>query len=163
MIDLFGEQKENIRALSWKQPYAELMFHGKIETRTWNTNYRGLVLICASKKSYHRDEVIAISGSEQLKRIEAVLGKMYSYRDTRHHTGVAIGIGELVDCRPMAKEDSDLCFVEYCRPEIDGLPICKPLYCHIYQNVRRITPIPWTGSQGWKTVDIETQKLIGLI
>lgn len=165
MIDLFGEQPEIIRALSWKQPYAELMFHGKIETRTWNTNYRGLVLICASKTSYHRDQVINISGTDQLKRIEAVLGRPFSYKDKAFNPGYAVGIGELVDCRLMRPEDEDLCFVEYrdILYEAEAYQQSKPLYCHIYKNVRRITPIPWTGSQGWKTVDIETQKRIGLI
>jgi hypothetical protein len=43
---------QKLMALSWKQPYAELMLHGKIETRTWQTKYRGWVMVCASKQPY---------------------------------------------------------------------------------------------------------------
>lgn len=42
----------DIRALSTKQPYASLMLHGKVETRTWDSKYLGWVLICASKQAY---------------------------------------------------------------------------------------------------------------
>jgi hypothetical protein len=46
---------QEIRALTWKEPYASLMLHGKIETRTWYTKYRGLVLICAGLKHYNEN------------------------------------------------------------------------------------------------------------
>ena len=51
------DEIEPIKALSWKQPYASLMLKGKIETRSWPTNYRGLVLICASKAPYSIKEI----------------------------------------------------------------------------------------------------------
>ena len=40
------------KALSIKEPYSTLILKGKktIETRTWKTNYRGELLLCASKK-----------------------------------------------------------------------------------------------------------------
>ena len=165
MIDLFGEQPEEVRALSWKQPYAELMFHGKIETRTWNTNYRGLVLICTSKVPYHRDQVINISGMDQLKRIETMLGNPVTFKGNTYPLGMAIGIGELVHCRMMTPEDEDLCFVGFrdVLYEAYAYQQSKPLYCHIYKNVRRIKPFPWLGSQGWKTLDNKTKELAGLI
>ncbi len=38
-----------MKALSLRQPWAWLVFHGKdIENRTWSTNYRGPLLIHAS-------------------------------------------------------------------------------------------------------------------
>ena len=39
-----------LKALSLKQPYANWVSSGKktLETRTWSTNYRGDILICAS-------------------------------------------------------------------------------------------------------------------
>lgn len=46
--------KSPLRALSWKEPYATLMLHGKVETRTWPTDYRGLVLNCVALKDYAR-------------------------------------------------------------------------------------------------------------
>ncbi len=142
---------QKLMALSWKQPYGELMLHGKIETRTWNTNYRGWVLICASKTGYKLRQVLNISGNDQFKRIfEAVEGKeadMYKFR------GHAIAIGLLVDCRPMRPLDADQCFVEY----------YPDLFCHVYENVRAINPIPWKGTQGWREVSEEIKKQIVFI
>lgn len=131
-----------MKALTWKQPYANLMLHGKIETRTWNTNYRGRVLICAGLTPYSDRELLQLSGVMQMKRI-----------DERIHvqkTGAAIAVGLLVDCRPMLPTDQDACFVKY-----------NPLlFCHIYKNVRAIEPFPWKGSQGWRTVPPEVIKQI---
>lgn len=150
MADLFGHKQ--LRALNWKQPYATLMGHGKIETRIWKTDYRGLVLICASKAEYTENQLIRIAGLEQFNRITEELktegrDKMLECR------GHAIFIGELIDCRPMEIYDEDACFVEF-NPQ---------LYCHIYKDVRRIKPIPWHGSLGWRKLDPEFLKQVEFI
>jgi len=59
--------------------------------------------------------------------------------------GTAIAVGELVECLPMEWEEEGQCFVKY----------SSGLYCHYYENVRAIEPLPWKGSQGWRTVDDE--------
>jgi len=146
-------ENEVIRALSWKQPYAEMMLHGKIETRTWNTNYRGLVLICASKKGYNFNQVYSIAGDKQILRITDVLGRNNDHWYGLHRSGIAIAVGRLIDCRPMRKEDEDKCFVEF-HPD---------LYCHVYEDVKEIKPFDWKGSQGWKKLDEETIKKITLL
>ncbi|MDQ6866633.1 MAG: ASCH domain-containing protein [Thermoproteota archaeon] len=50
---MYREQKDEIllKGLSLRQPYAELVVDGRktIETRRWNTNFRGKFLIHASK------------------------------------------------------------------------------------------------------------------
>lgn len=132
-----------MRALSWKQPYASLMLHGKIETRTWRTNYRGWVLICASKQPYSTNQVKNISG----EGLYLGINKILSYFKTNASiTGKIIGIGELVDCRPMTKEDEESCYVKY----------REGLWCHVYENVSPIVPIDWKGTQGWKIIDKQT-------
>lgn len=113
----------------------------KIETRTWETNYRGLVLICASKKPYSLGELLNICGDYQYYRIIDTLGYEPSQFDDV--CGYAIGVGKLVDCRRMTKEDEDACFVFY-NPN---------LWCHIYEDVKPIIPIPFKGKQGWSMVD----------
>jgi hypothetical protein len=133
------ETKNEIRALSWKQPYASLMLHGKIETRSWSTKYRGKVLICASKKPYYEIELLGISGDVQTQRIFELINS----KGMKEPTGKAIAIGELVDCRQMEKEDEQKTFVKY-RPG---------LWCHVYDNVRPICPFNWKGTQGWKKLD----------
>lgn len=140
MTNLFNNKE--IRALSWKQPFATLMAHGKIETRTWYTSYRGLVLICASKKEYGEKKLIRIAGLDQYNRINQVV-KEVGQDKILEGRGHALYVAELVDCRQMTIHDQDQCFVQYD-------PI---LYCHIYKNVRAIKPIPWKGTLGWKVLD----------
>ena len=154
MKDLFNN--EEIRALSWKQPFASLMYYGeKIETRTWSTKYRGLVLICVSKKPYTPQELFRITGPLQMIRINDLFVKqtgMDFHKIGKATAGTAMYIGELVDCRKMKREDEDKCFVQF-----------NPgLYCHVYKNVRRIEPFPWKGSQGWKKLSAEDKAKINI-
>ena len=138
-----------MRALSWKNPFAYLMLKGKIETRTWSTEYRGLVLICASQKSYPFPELIDISGLSQFLKLTDTLAGLNLDKSNGH----AIAIGRLVDCRPMVSGDEEACFVRY----------REGLFCHIYENVRPIEPIPWKGSQGWRNVPEEIIKQIKIL
>ena len=134
---------QQIKALSWRQPYADLMLDGKIETRTWPTNYRGWVLICSSKKAYNLDVIDDISGNEGLVRIVDIIA---STGRLTQKTGYALSIGYLVDCREMLPEDEEKCFVKY-RPG---------LFCHVYEDVQALkNPIPWKGMLGWKNVPNE--------
>lgn len=137
-------------ALSWKQPFGMAMLHGKIETRSWNTNYRGPVLICTSKKAYDLATVKRISGEKLF--IDMCL-KMDNDTATIDLNGYAIAIGNLVDCRPMTPEDEAETFVKY----------SEGLYCHVYADVKPIRPFLWKGTRGWKTVDPETVKQIQLL
>lgn len=133
-----------IRALSWKQPYASLMLQGKIETRTWDTKYRGLVLICASAKGYDCEVLYSIAGRENYYRIN-------SYLDIENcPQGKAIAVGELTNTWVMQPEDERKCFVEY----------NAKLFCHEYKNVRAIEPFIWKGTQGWRTInELEKSKI----
>lgn len=67
------------KAISLKQPWANLVAEGKktIETRKWNTRYRGDLVICSSQKP-------AIDPA-----------------------GYAVCIVELYDVKPMQKEDEE--------------------------------------------------------
>lgn len=123
-----------IKALFWKQPYANLMLHGKIETRTWNTNYRGLVLICSSKQPYPDKLVNLISNKFNINDI---------LKKEEIKNGYAIAVGDLIDCRLMKPEDEEKCFVSY-NPK---------LYCHIYENVKKIEPFEIKGQIGWMNLD----------
>ena len=66
-----------MKAISLKEPWASLVFEGRktIETRVWRTNYRGRLLLCASKSPKS-----SISGR-------------------------AFATANLVDIRPMVKAD----------------------------------------------------------
>ena len=130
-----------MRALSWKQPFGTLMLYGKIETRKWKTDYRGPVLICISKKSYSLDELHDLCGEYVVHIIIGTLGNEPAQFDDV--CGYAIAVGNLVDCKKMTPEDEDDCFIKY-NPD---------LWCHFYENIREIKPIPFKGKQGWSTLD----------
>ncbi|HOP03874.1 MAG TPA: hypothetical protein PL017_05565 [Tenuifilaceae bacterium] len=132
-----------IMALSWKEPYASLMLHGKIETRTWPTKYRGLVLICVSKLPYSKQQVELISGVYQQNRLNEILRK--SDWKPATNSGMAIAVGRLLECRAMKPVDEDDCFVSF-NPN---------LFCHFYVDVNPIKPFPWKGKPGWKNVPQE--------
>lgn len=136
-MNLFGT--EEVRALSWKEPFATAMLFGKIETRTWHTNYLGPVLICASKKGYTEWETMDITGPKQSDRLFEALEKSGLTQNPGH----AIAVGRLINCRRMVKEDEDSCFVKY----------NKDLWCHVYDSVKRIAPFPFKGVQSWKILD----------
>lgn len=154
MTELQGRilSDEKILALSWKQPFASMMLYGKIETRGWITKYRGLVLICASKKDYNFDQVYNIAGERQVFRITDILTRINGHYLNNYRSGMAIAIGELIDCRPMKPEDEDACFVKY----------YDDLYCHIYKNVCPINPFTWKGKQRWTEVTSEQRKSINI-
>lgn len=151
-----------IRALSWKQPMAELMKHGKKETRTWSTDYRGLVLICSSVVPYSDRELIALCGPEQYARILQVLGPKWFNAVKR---GSAIAVGRLRSCWSMylqptrkdyeeqVKATEDQTFVKY-NPD---------LWMHVYSDVTPIEPFPWRGQLGWKTLTPEDKAKIKIL
>jgi hypothetical protein len=106
-----------MKTISVKQPWANMIARGMktIETRTWCTNYRGELLIASSKRP-----------------------KIYP-------AGAIVCMAELVDCRPMTREDASAA----CCPWHDGI------YSWVLENVRQIYPIPISGALGIYEIDIE--------
>jgi len=163
MEDLFGCEK--MLALSWRQPYGTAMLARKNETRVWPTAHRGLVLICTSLEAYKDEELDAISGHENVRRMYK---DMEPFADTLDLKGYAIAIGRLVNCRAMSPEDECTTYVKYREPWIeeregkDGRirSFPKRLYTHIYTDVHPIVPFKWKGAQGWTIVTEEIKKRI---
>lgn len=64
-------KKKTYKAISLKQPWANLVCQGKktIETRKWKTNYRGEIVICSSQKPQIQPAGYALCTAE-LYRIE---------------------------------------------------------------------------------------------
>ncbi len=147
MITIEEIMNSEVRALSWKQPFATLMAHGKVETRLWDTKYRGIVLMCCSKKSYRQYEVLSITGDKQFERIGNTINLSRQYSVTE---GKAILIGRLAHTQRMQPVDEDRCFVKY----------NDKLFCHIYTDVTHIMPFEWKGSQGWRILSTEQKQLI---
>lgn len=144
-----GNLKPEVRALSWYQPYATLMEHGKLETRRQQTKVRGWVLICSCAKPYSYQQVIDISGEYQYKRICDTLLRDFSTLPT----GVATSIGWLEGSREMKNTDADedACYVQH----RSGLWVWE------FTNVKAIEPFEYKGKQGWGILnETELAKII---
>lgn len=120
-----------MKAISIKQPWAELIAdgHKTIETRTWYTNHRGLILICASAKH----------DTEFQKKI--VLPEPYLVAWSI--TGCAIAVAELWNCSPMQPADASEAMCHF----VSGL------YSWRLRDVRAIEPFPVKGQLGIFNVD----------
>lgn len=82
-----GTGVSEMKAISLRQPWASMIASGRktTETRTWYTDYRGDVLICASKRPMVDDLL----------------------------TGQALCIATIVDCRPMTVGDEKTACCEW--------------------------------------------------
>lgn len=144
---------EPIRYLGWKQPFASLMLHDKVETRVWDTKYRGWVLITASKNGYSHNDLLKISGHYQLLRINQLI----SNQNLPYGTAIAIGklvLSEQMGHYPGQEETiEDKCFVKY-NPD---------LWMHTYEDVQAIEPFEMKGAQGWVKLSEEIIDQINII
>lgn len=119
-----------VRGLSLWEPWASLMAVGakRIETRSWETKYRGPVLICASARRVdHR----LLSESEYGALFAETL-----------RPGYALVLVDLVDCCPT--EDMGPREIGSDRPFGD---FSAGRYAWITCNRRRLEPFPFKGSQ----------------
>ena len=114
-----------MKALSLKQPWAELILQGKktIETRKWRTNFRGKFLIHASKTP---DKVtMARFGFSSLP------------------SGCIVGKAELVDVKEYkTKREFDADFNKH-QAKVDKYD--KKRYGYLLRNVKRLKPKPYKG------------------
>lgn len=78
-----------VKALSLWEPWASLMRYGakRIETRSWPTDYRGPLLICASKR-----------WTRELRQYAAERPYSTALAGRPCHPGMAVALVELVAC-----------------------------------------------------------------
>jgi len=107
-------------ALAVRQPYASAIVLG-VKTVEWRSRawkYRGSFVVCASKSP----------------RIKLESGIVLP-------TGVAVGIVDIVDCRPFCRDDLD---AAYCIPdEYDDHEIAG--YAWVLENPREVEQVPVKG------------------
>lgn len=137
--------EKQIKALSWRQPYASLMLPpaNKIETRVWDTKYRGLVLICCSQAPYSQNVVEHVSSETPDEWVK----QGHLPANWKFLSGYAIAVGELVDCiqaKNATLDQLQKTFVTTRDPY---------MWLHIYENVRPIKPFPFKGAQRWTKLD----------
>lgn len=123
-----------MKALSIKQPWANAIMCGRktLEIRTWSTDYRGPLLICASLRPHTNPEYIAPDA----------LAANFLRQLPTHPIGAAIGVCNLIDCRPMTKADERLAMCQW------NPPHGRQLYAFVLADVKRIEPYPIRGALG---------------
>lgn len=107
-----------MKALSIKQPWASLAAagHKTVECRTWRTTYRGPLLICSSKGDFEINDGLIAPG------------------------GMALGVVELMDVRPMTSADLDAAFL----PD-EWHADARKGFAWILQKQYEIIPVPIKG------------------
>lgn len=144
-----------MKAISLWEPWASLIRTGAktIETRSWRTNYRGELLICAAKGGLLRDEVCEFLSEWKFQcGLESLAGP-YAPDDMSRKTinindlnfGKAVAIVELVDCRPTVDLSSDE--IGDNRPFGDFTPGRWAWFLKMVRN--DFPPFHITGSQGF--------------
>jgi len=145
MVTQLEIQDREIRALSIKQPFASLMFLGKVETRSFKTSYRGLVLIAASQAGYKNARIRAMMGSEAIGDLRNLIP---------YPCGLAIGIGRLVDCRPLQHDDPHF---------IQWHPGWSPHYAWVFEDVTPIVQFGYKGQLGMPRITQPTREMIKVL
>lgn len=144
-----------IKLISLWEPWATLMAIGakRIETRSWNTSYRGWLAIQASKGGLSKAELEACISDHSFRL--ALSGEKLSH-------GNIVAVVRLVDCLPM--EDRGCLngvFRDY--PELDTLQerefgdFSPERWAWVTEELFRLPrPIPFKAKQGLMDIDYET-------
>lgn len=123
-------------ALTIRQPWAFLTLEGEkpIEWRSWATKYRGELIITAATRRPRNGCVI--------------LNDMPVSQD-KFICGAAIGLVNLVDCRPFTRDDLKAAWME-------DWPEEEPVsgYAWVLENARKIEPVPVKGRERLWKIDI---------
>lgn len=152
-----------MKAISLWQPWATLIALGakEYETRSWDTNYRGSIIIHAAKRESELREIwLQIQKAHELKtplphgsfawhftnvmlEEKRTTGKAPKYSDIP--LGAAIAVAQLVDCIPTTNE-----WLRRITPEERAFGNFAPgRFAWHLRNVRIFkTPIPVRGAQG---------------
>lgn len=126
-----------MKVLSIREPWASIIINGykEYEFRSWKTNYRGKILIHASKN-------IEKENVERFKEL-----------NLNYKQGFIIGEAELVDCIPVTKEFENNLINR--NELIYGGTKNRTGYAWKLKNIKAIEPIQAKGQLGiWKYDEI---------
>ena len=155
---LFQESREpitKIKAISLHQPYASLIAMGlkKFETRSWSTNYRGKLVICAAKKNTLQQQ----SNYETLAN--SLLLDLTVQPWSSLPLGMAIAVCDLTDCNVMSED--------FISEQSEQEQLCghweSGRFAWKLENVQVFSkPVPIKGKQGlWTILPHEFEQLCG--
>lgn len=154
--DLFGEtKKEVIRTLGFYQPFGTLMNYGKIETRWVRKGKKPPFPLCKYVFYTTKKECSDFTLYEEWCGVEIMGNINETLKDdnTRHFTKMILSHGELIEVRPLTKEDEPKAFVKFIGEKVfkdkNGKDVIKVQWALIFKDVQQITPVPYHhGKQG---------------
>ena len=123
-----------MKALSIRHPWIDLIIAGSktIEIRTWATRYRGPLLL-------HASSAYGISEREAAARLRRPAPDPATL-------GAVVGVAELVDCRPVRREDWKCAGL----PRLEGR-----LWAWVLARPRAVGPLPCRGQRTLFDLDQE--------
>lgn len=129
-----------MKALSLWEPWATFMALGlkKVETRSWKTDYRGPLLICAAKRK--------MTSVDTLFRREVEITSGLSIEP---HYGLALCVVNLIRCDLIREFFPPTVLEHFLGNYTPGR------YAWTTTNLRLINPFPVTGSQGLFEVEYQ--------
>ena len=148
-----------IKALSLWQPWASLVALGvkRYETRSWATNYRGPLLICAAKGGLCTGAILELIEKEPAfqKALELLLPPDHKNLIPYDYLwgmkwGCALAIVELSICYEMPNNY----LLEKIKDELPFGDFSAGRFAWKLENVRAIKPFPVKGCQGLFEVEI---------
>lgn len=148
-----------VMAISLWQPWASLIMAGakRFETRSWATEYRGPLVICAAKGGLGKSELYATLVDEIFQRaLFPILGlsQGLSIKEFANAAmgilprGKALGCVDLVDCigTDLIGDHSDIPFGDFSHGR----------FAWRLEKVRRFDkPVPVKGKQGFFKIDLK--------
>lgn len=173
-----------MKAITILEPWASLIAYGdkKIETRSWETRYRGKIAIHAARSSkvVDRPQLFgAIPAFLKLMSKHVEENKRNEYMRDNLDLGCVIAVADLVDCRKIIGTKDETVNLKGIgeavipnskiildgEKEIDGVSECDlgdytpGRYAWILENIRRIEPVPARGQQRIWDFDVPAVKL----
>ncbi len=129
-----------MKAISLWQPWASAMNLGlkKIETRSWSTNYRGPLLIHASKK------IISWPSADIQGLFEGI-----AFQPSDLPLGQVLCQVNLIDCKCIYIHNKPNSFLE-----LDFGDYTPGRYMWITDNLKQLNPFPFRGRQGLFNVEL---------
>lgn len=130
-----------MKALSVRQPWPSLMLlkikPKRLEIRSWATDYRGDLLICASKEW------------DAGKFIQ--MGVPVTEAEEKYPTGVSICLVRLANCRPYLNTAQDL-------QDSGGVRWKRGLFAFELEDVEAVSPMQVRGQLGLFSVPLEISR-----
>jgi activating signal cointegrator 1 len=148
-----------IKAISLWQPWASLIAAGvkKYETRSWKTDYRGPLLICAAKLRLSFDVLMRLGEDPKFRdslfhRTKDVMDWVERVREYLPY-GEAVAIASLTRCIK-----TENCFPAQMKGALPFGDFSPGRYAWKLENLRPMNPFPVKGRQGLFEVEITEEQ-----